>query len=212
MMKWHDRQLIQGGASLLLVLLLAACATPNQTSSISGDSGNAVSSRRYADVINLGGRISVLYQKNGENQAIHSKFTWTQNTQQTTIDLFSPLGQTLAVIQIDAQGASLTEAGKPPHIADNADVLVKQILGWPLPISGLRDWLQGFGTDNRNQAFVAAPDTHFTTQDGWQLSYGDWEHDATHGTAPHPKRIDLSRATEQAGIVEIRLVIDEWHS
>jgi outer membrane lipoprotein LolB len=48
------------------------------------------------------------------------------------------------------------------------------------------------------------------TPDGWTLTYGEWQDDAANTVQNHPKRIDLSRDTKQAGPVSIRIVIDKW--
>jgi outer membrane lipoprotein LolB len=134
----------------------------------------------------------------------------------TVVTLLSPLGQTLAVIALTADSATLTQAGQPPQQASDADALAQSVLGWPLPVAGLRFWLQGMGRDANGQAFTASPhaDT-FTTADGWNLKYVSWEDaavpaPATPDALPRPRRLDLQRATQVAGNVSLRLVLDTW--
>ncbi len=193
-----------------LVLLAAGCASlaPQEAK----DNG-PVLERRYSDAIDLGGRLSVRYEQDGRDQAVHGSFTWNQSARHVVVSLLSPLGQTLAVIDIKPGIAVLTQSGKPPLTATDVDILTEQALGWPLPISGLRDWLQGFGRGADGKLFVAQPATdtvRFSTRDGWNLNYGEWQDGAANTTANHPKRIDMARETKQAGPVAIRIVIDSW--
>lgn len=153
------------------------------------------------------------YQKNDKDEAIHVSFNWNQNADRSTITILSPLGQILSTIDISADGATLLQAGRPPRTASDVDALAEQALGWPLPVSGLRQWLQGFAIDANQQAFVAAAaDDHVTTRDGWRIRYVIWQDDNQLPPQSRPKRIDLERQTEQAGKVAIRIVLDSWQA
>lgn len=200
------------GAALSLTLLLAACADMNPHSG--QDPGPPVA-RHYQDSIVLNGRLSILYTQRNQPQSLYGSFTWSQQADHTQLSLLSPLGQTLAVIDIRPGIAVLTQPGKAPLAAADVDVLTAQALGWPLPVSGLRDWLQGFGHDLNGNPFVAHPANgphRFLTQDGWTLTYGDWQDGEANSIRNHPKRIDLTRQTQQAGAVSIRIVIVEWQT
>lgn len=190
-------------------LLLSACTTITPPNKVEQNANQ----RSYAEAIELDGRLSVQYQKNDQNEAIHASFTWKQNKDLSTITILSPLGQILATIDVKPGSATLTQTGQAPRNAMEVDTLAAQALGWPLPVSGLRHWLQGFATDANNKAFVAtATNTDVTTRDGWKIQYMSWEDD--HQTPPQsrPKRIDLMRQTEQAGNVMIRIVLDRWQA
>jgi len=194
-----------------MVLLAAGCASLSPQDA-NKDNGPALE-RRYSDAIDLGGRLSVRYEQDGRDQAVHGSFTWNQSARHVVVTLLSPLGQTLATIDIKPGIAVLTQSGKPPMTATDVDILTEQALGWPLPISGLRDWLQGFGRGADGKLFVAQPaaDTvRLITRDGWSLSYGEWQDGAANTASNRPKRIDLARETKQAGPVAIRIVIDSW--
>ena len=203
-------------AVALCVLLSAACSSLAPMRNVDTTQGQAqhTAARHYYDNINLEGRLSVQYQRNGSDESLHVSFTWQQAPTHSMLTILSPLGQVLATIETSSDGATLIESGHPPRTADNVDTLAARALGWPLPVSGLRKWLQGFATTHDNQTFVASPDHNsVTTSDGWQIQYPNWQ--AAEVTAPNanerPKRIDLTRMTEQAGKVNIRIVIDGWH-
>ena len=189
-----------------LAALLSACATTS-TTPLSPLSPQPVAA--YRDTIELSGRLSVNYQKDGKNEALSGKFTWRQSAAATDVSLASPLGQTIATISVTPAQATLTQSGREPRVAADIDTLSAQALGWPLPVSGLRDWLQGYASGADGTRFAASPQQDsVTTRDGWRLRYVSWSE--TPGRAPRPKRIDAERsAGAQADAVAIRIVLDE---
>ncbi|HEX2604606.1 MAG TPA: lipoprotein insertase outer membrane protein LolB [Oxalicibacterium sp.] len=192
-------------------LLLAGCAElAQQKEPVPGDAMQAVN-RHYNEAIALDGRLSVQYQQNRQDQALHGSFRWRQTAEHTSVTLMSPLGQILAVIEVDPGSATLTQSGQAPRVANDVDQLAAQSLGWPLPVAGLRSWLQGFATDAQGKRVIATPATKaFTSNDGWDIEYVSW--DESDPAQVHPKRIDLQRDTEQAGNVKMRIVIDQWQA
>lgn len=198
---------------VLVSLSAAGCASisaPAGSDTSAAAAQRATLSRSYHEAIDLGGRLSVRYQQNGDDQAVHGSFTWAQSTGRTVVTLLSPLGQTIAVINITPDLSTLTQAGRAPHTAADVDALAAGALGWPLPISGLRDWLQGFARAADGRHFVAMPQadtTGVTTREGWRIDYSSW---LDNGAEHHPRRIDLARNTVQAGDVALRIVIDTW--
>lgn len=193
-------------ALLSTALLLSGCASLQAPSST--DPATAAL-RAYEPAIDLGGRLSVRYEMPHGEEAIHGSFQWQQGPTGARVTLLSPLGQALARIEMEPGRASLQQPNQAPRSAPDVDTLTADALGWPLPVAGLRQWLQGFGHDAHGQAFVATPHTGpIVTRDGWQLHYAAW-HDDGNGTL-RPRRIDLARHTRQAGEVAIRIVIDTW--
>ncbi|MGI4937134.1 MAG: lipoprotein insertase outer membrane protein LolB [Janthinobacterium lividum] len=166
--------------------------------------------RPYQDNIAISGRLSMRYQQNQSEEAVYGSFVWVQSPERTQLSLRSPLGQTVASIEVTPTLATLTQSGKPPQTASDVDSLVTNALGWPLPIAGLRWWLQGYtGQGGARAAVDAASASPVQSSDGWTIAYPDWQ---TQGGPVHPKRIDLQRHTRQAGDVAVRIVIDEWQA
>jgi outer membrane lipoprotein LolB len=208
---------------MLAGLALSGCAglaplrTPAEGATATAQSaqtGQATQpTRRFHPVIEISGRLSLRYDRNGSEQAIDGKFSWNQARDETRITLLTPFGQTLATIEITPAGSVLRQANQPPRTEANVDALTASTLGWPLPVAGLRDWLQGFAVDERGTPYVAAENAtgdaaYVKTADGWLIHYPVWEPDAT--ALARPKRIDLQRQTSQAGKVALRIVIDQW--
>ncbi|MES2739485.1 MAG: outer membrane lipoprotein LolB [Pseudomonadota bacterium] len=186
-----------------LCAMLAACATTAPTAS---PAGRTVAP--YSDSVQLSGRLSVNYQKDGKSESLSGKFTWRQSAERTDVSLASPLGQTIATISVTPGEASLTRSGQPPRVAPDIDTLSAQSLGWSLPVSGLRDWLQGYARQADGARFVATPEhDSVTTADGWRLRFVSWQEGAP--ATPRPKRIDAERnGQEQADQIALRIVLD----
>lgn len=203
------------GALCAVTVLAGACASINPTVGTNTPQKTSQESARvFHDTIGMSGRISVRYQQNGKDEAVHGNFTWSQTPDLTNIVLASPLGQTLAIIDVSPTSSKLTQSGKPARVAANVDALAAEALGWPLPVSGLRTWLQGFAFDAGGKPFTATADTTgaaaVTTPDGWRIDYPNWQSDEAASSQDRPKRIDLERTTAQAGNVSLRIVIDTW--
>lgn len=179
---------------------LSACVTP---ANLSTESVAA-----YRDAIELAGRLTVNYQKDGQTETLTGKFAWNQTPGAVNVSLASPLGQTIATITVTPESATLTQGDRAPRMARDIDTLTAQALGWSLPVSGLRDWLQGHATGADGQRFAASPAANTViTADGWRLTYVSWQ-DAS-AAKPLPKRIDVARvASATVEAMEIRIVID----
>ena len=201
-----SRYRLSSSLALILPVLLGACTTlPSATQT---PSSAVAQSRAYHPAIELAGRLSVRYEKDGNEESLHGSFIWEQSPDQTIVTLLSPLGQTLARIEITPHAATLMQPGQMPHIAQDVDALTARTLGWPLPVSGLKAWLQGFILDPQGKGLAAVPAESgtLTTPDDWRLRYVSWQQDGE----PRPRRINLERHTAQAGEVALRIVVDRW--
>jgi outer membrane lipoprotein LolB len=191
------RQLLIAAA---LSAAVAGCAT-------TGPRSTAVVAP-YSEKIELNGRLSINYSHDGKKESSTVNYDWQQDKDNTNISLISPTGQTVAVIKVTPRSATLTQSDKQPQTAPDIDTLTRQMLGWTLPVGGLREWLQGYATDSNGKPFVASPanDT-VITRDGWKLEYVDWQDDKA--AVPKPKRIDVTRIAlgEAVEDVNIRIVI-----
>jgi outer membrane lipoprotein LolB len=178
---------------------LAGCATT---------SSNVATVGAYRDTVDLGGRLSVNYQKDGKTESLTGNFDWAQRPGRVDVTLANPLGQTMATIEVTPQSATLTQAGRAPVTEADIDTLTQRTLGWPLPVSGLRDWLQGYAVDAQGQRFSASPaHNEVTTRDGWRLRFVEWQD--PNAAQPAPREIHATRAA--VGDIQdlsIRIVIN----
>jgi len=196
-----QRLISTAACAAALATLVAGCATTPAT-----PVSTAVVAP-YADTIDLDGRLSVNYVRDGKQESISGKFAWRQHGPRTDVTLSSPLGDTIATIAVTPGEAVFKQGNKPPRSAPDVDALSTQTLGWPLPVSGLRDWLQGYAVAQDGKRFAASPaQPKVTTRDGWQLDFVSWQEGTT---PPKPLRIDARRgAGGEVERIEIRIVID----
>lgn len=173
---------------------------------------NWESSRKCVDKVSIKGRFSIQYKLDGKEESLHGKFGWEQSPDLTVVTLQSPLGQTMAKIDVTPHMATFIAPNRAPLSAPDADELIKSQLGWTLPVSGMKGWLQGCATDSKGKPFIASPKaTQVITQDGWQINYTSWIEGPT---IPLPKRIDMTKGSNglRNGVdITIKLVIDEWN-
>ncbi len=137
----------------------------------------------------------------GTNQGGSGGFTLTQDAQTDTLEIRNPVGGSIAKITIKPGEAILERDGKLTTAID-ADTLVQNTLGLPLPARGLSDWLRGQTRPGSN-ASVERNDEGLVskiTQDGWTLSY-DW------GSSQRLEKLTMTR-TSNIGSIDIRLVFD----
>jgi outer membrane lipoprotein LolB len=185
---------------LLCCVWLAACTTLPE---------GPLNERNYQKAISVGGRLSVRYQQDGKPQSLQGKFRWQQHGEQTDITLYSPLGQTIATIAITPGLAVMVQSDGEKKQAPNVSALTQEVLGWPMPVDGLRYWLQGFVQNVDGKLQTASPvGTHSFQSDGWRVRYVSWQRNTS---IEYPKRFDMERTTAEAGDIVLRLVIDEWN-
>jgi outer membrane lipoprotein LolB len=194
---------------MIRVLIIAAALSVLSGCATTSGPRSSAAVAPYRDSVELAGRIAINYSRDGKNESLSGKFTWRQSQANTDVSLISPTGQTVAVINVTPGSATLRESGKAPRSAPDLDSLTTQTLGWTLPVSGLRDWLQGYAQARDGSRFVATPanDTVITS-DGWKLDYVSWQDDTA--AVPQPKRIDATRIALGQAVddMSIRIVID----
>lgn len=194
-------------AALSLTLLGAGCA--NQTPNRLTLAPASIQAHAYCESVDINGRFFAQFERDNNPESWNGSFSWTQSPQGLAVTLQSPFGQTLATITVNESGATLTQSGQAPRRAADVDALARNALGWPLPISNLRDWLQAYAvTANGNRILATSQSTApIVTRDGWRLHYVSWLNNEETGMQDVPKRIDMERDTQEAGELRMRLVV-----
>lgn len=202
----HIHTIIAAG---LCAALLGGCASISPGQGAPSASAPLAS---YRENFDTAGRLSVNYKLNGNPESLTGKFTWVQTPARLDVTLSSPMA-TIATISVTPQSATLVQADKAPRTAPDLESLTTSALGWSLPVSGLREWLQGYATAADGSRFIASASSNtVTTRDGWRLRFVSWQTDAA--GRPAPKRIDAERdAGASAGAkaaeeLAIRIVLD----
>lgn len=118
------------------------------------------------------------------------------------LELFSPLGQTMATASVGAAGARIELADGRHFEAADPDSLTEQSFGWRLPLSRLTDWLEGRAVGRAERD--AAGRLLRATDSNWRLTVTDWNERL-------PRRLELDWPVEpahSARTIRLRLVID----
>lgn len=163
----------------LAVLWLAACAElPAADARL--ELGPALSH------LNVEGRISL---RQGE-QLSHMRFRWEHTPQSDVVLLMSPLGQGLAEMVRDVDGARLMQPNQATITTDSLPQLTQRVFGASLPLEAVADWLRGAQPALTGEV------------DGWRVEIGD---------AAALRQHRLPRVMEaRREDVELKLVVDDW--
>lgn len=173
--------------ALGLMVVLAACSTtafsppPNTQSA-------------FAPHFKLSGRISVRV-----NDKIDSgQIRWSRNAAEERVGIYSPLGSQLGELLHETGAGSVSlQQGKEITRAASVAALTESLLGVPLELARLAQWVQGVGMAEN----VA---TAMTMGNGsqWQVTAERFQVSGTHRFA--------SRLIAVSGDTVVRLVVDEW--
>lgn len=175
-----------------LCLLLSACATPPQVRT--GAAGSAFErTGRFALSVN---------NFNGKQDAVQGGFVWKDGGRVLVLDLLNPLGNTLARVQVLPGQATLTRSNGATEQAEHPDALVELVLGSPIPVAALRDWLQG-RTGGAQVVGLEKNDSGQPTsfnQNGWRVQLS--RYDALGPTLLQLNRNDANRT------ISVRLAVN----
>lgn len=155
------------------------------------------------DAFSLEGRFSL----RNEDKSYSGRMSWRHDRDGDEVLLSSPLGQGIAEIVSDADGARLTANDGRVYSAADAEMLTREVLGYPLPLEQMSDWVRGRLRDAEESSFdeswVSRPGVECGCPVMWQIEYGYENDDAS----AVPNRIFAERV---GGGLELRLRIDEW--
>lgn len=191
MVLWLKRSRLWWCAGFL-VMLLGACASPQRIGT--GDNTEAFDrTGRFAlNVQNFGGK----------RDAVQGGFAWHDDGRTLILDLSNPLGSTLARVEVSPGQAVMTRSNGQQERAAHPDALVELVLGSPMPVAGLRDWLRG-ETGQASAAGLQKNDAGQIaefSQNGWRVQLSRYDDQG-------PRLLQLNRNDSNRNI-SLRLVID----
>ncbi|WP_321864251.1 lipoprotein insertase outer membrane protein LolB [Burkholderia cenocepacia] len=193
-----QRTLAAAGAALAL----AGCAsTPPSAHAPTGAALQTAATHAYH------GRFAVRYDDRlGNPQNVYGNFDWQEHGDDVSLELRSPLGQTLAVVKSTPRAASLELPNRPTQYAPDVGDLMQKTLGFELPLAGLRYWLLPTAAPATPAETVRDPADATRIkqlrQDGWTIDYLAYADAPATGV----KRVNLVRATPP---LDIKLVLDQ---
>lgn len=139
-----------------------------------------------------------------EGQGYAGRLDWRHAGEHDELLLSSPLGQGMAEIVSDADGARLTASDGTSHTAASPDALLQSVLGYPLPLSKLVDWVRGRSPDGGKLSVDALGRPLQLRHEDWRI---DYQYDSD-----DPQALPGRLFVEREGVLELRLRIDEWQA
>ena len=158
--------------------------------------------------INYTGRFALAVDGANRHETASGRFALTVDESDVTLDLSTPLGTTVARVQSGPAGARLTvpsSGGLRTEQGPDADALSLQVLGWPLPVSGIGDWIEGRPVPGRPYRLGPGEGgAEQLEQDGWTIHFDP------RGPDGRIRRLDMRRPQQgDAPAVSLRVVLDE---
>lgn len=193
-----------GGVCAAVLLLLNGCVQlPGFKPAAPA---NKLALSKPPESFRLEGRVSV---KSGEEN-FSGGMLWWHGRQEETLLLRTPMGQGVAELHGMGDKVSLKDAEGRQYEAEDAETLVRQVVGMTLPIKGLAWWV--VGQPRPNARYVAEADEHgrlaVLKQDDWRIEFSRYgpHVDARLARFSLPGKLIAKRGED----LEIRLVVDEW--
>ena len=116
-------------------------------------------------LFDVSGRIGVRHG----NQGFSGSMRWIHKTAGDELWLLSPIGQTVAHITRNSQGAVLSTSDRKEYRAADVGGLTEKVLGWHLPLSGLDSWIMGKPFPESPSGAIPGEDEF--VQNGWDIRY-----------------------------------------
>lgn len=150
----------------------------------------------------LNGRIAVQMEKHGFSAITH----WQHTQNQDVMEIFSPFGSKLAVINRTDKLVKLITSDKKELQASSVEVLTEQVLAFKLPLSGLTDWVLArpslLGEPPIMIEYDSLGHIILLSQQGWDIEYSDYK--------PINNKILPSKIFLKSAKLNLKLLIDSW--
>ncbi len=201
-MKHINPRLLAHVALSFALLGLAACApvrlreTPNAPSAQRARETRLAPQTRWTLVAHIG----VSNRADGGS----GELTWKQDGETFSFGVRAPVTGKTWTLSGDATHAVLAGVDPQPDTGSDPQRLLRDRLGWDVPLTELRAWIRGLRAphapadveyDARNLPAVIE-------QDGWKIEYRNW---FTDRDPPLPRKVFASK-----GDARVRVAIESW--
>ena len=178
------------------VAVVAGCAPLTSLPESAPVDREALSAPFFAD-----GRLSA----RRANDGIAGQFAWRHEATHDRIDLTSPVGQTIARLDGDADGVRIETQNGRVESARDWDSLTSRTLGITIPVGGLSAWLRGLPSEGSRYTLERDAQNRplLLRQDGWEIAYAYAGPDASRAS-----RVTLRYPGAEP--IEVRIVVDRW--
>ncbi len=147
----------------------------------------------------LNGRVAVKLDDRGYTASLR----WRHSALRDSLRLLSPLGSVVGEIEADSDGATLTTGDKKVYRSNDVQSLTREVLGWDLPLAGLRYWVTGRvdpGAPVQAQSRDDNERLKTLMQNDWRIAYIEY-----FGDSAMPARLSLAHDR-----LNLRLIVERW--
>jgi outer membrane lipoprotein LolB len=184
----------------LMLAMLAGCTTLMPVTSPSPPLVQA-----FIPSFEINGRLSVRH----DNEGFSGNLRWRHVFGEDEFVVLSPLGQGVARVTQNAQGASLQTADGQMLYAEDAESLTQQALGFRLPLAGLPYWVQGQAASDAARLRHNDDGTvGGLSEQGWEIEYLSYQ--SVQNTTL-PSKLSMQNTEQNTGL-KLRLIIDDWQA
>jgi outer membrane lipoprotein LolB len=192
----------RSSALLCLLLGLAACAPVRVRET---PAALAAQSAREAQLsVHQAWALSAhVFVGDGDRNSGSGDLEWRQAGDHYDFTLRAPTGKTWKLAG-DSQQATLVGVEPQPVHGRDPERLLRERLGWEVPLAGLSDWVRGMRENGPAAAleFDAQGLPAVLEQDGWKIEYRDWFADRM---PPLPRKVYATR-----GKARVKMSIERW--
>lgn len=195
-------RIVRWAIAISIAAALAACAPVRVKESAETNSAQSAREAKLASMKSwtLTARIGVSDGKDGGS----GELVWKQNGDNFDFTVHAPVTGKTWKLSGDASHATLEGVDPQPDTGRSPDRLLKDRLGWDVPLAQLSDWVRGLRAKGSppNTTYDAQNLPAVIEQDGWKVEYRDW---FTERNPPLPKKVFATRGNSR-----VRVSIEDW--
>lgn len=180
--------------TFLCLLMLAGCATDQK------QLDNLGSQPQQQPVWAMEGRLGVHAGKN----AWQANLNWEHDHEQDRLRISGPLSQGLISIIVQKDLIYVNEGDGKTELSRNPAELLRQRLGFYVPLESLRFWIMGAANPNLSNKDLGGDSTRIGgfDQEGWIVEVIQQERENGWSL---PAKLKISR-----GEIQLKIVVDRW--
>ena len=194
------RRVAQGAAAVACVLLVA-CAplrTRETPAAAAAQAAREAELARHARWT-ITARIAVSNGQDGGS----GELVWSQDGEHYTFTVHAPVTGKTWKLSGDSAHATLEGVDPAPDVGPDAQRLLRERLGWDVPLKDLDAWVRGMRAPARAEVQYDAQNLPAVIeQDGWKVEYRDWFGERN---PPLPRKVFATR-----GAARVRVAIENW--
>lgn len=142
-----------------------------------------------------------------DNQKVYARFFWQQTGKDNyRLLLTNPLGSTELSLTAQADSVTLIDNKGKSYTSTDAEQMISQLTGMPIPLNSLRQWILGLpgdATDYKLDDQARLSELNYTENGKtWKVVYSGYDSDSKPSL---PSNMELTEGSER-----IKLKMDSW--